>query len=83
MGLIFARATNATFTIFLSFVLSEDFQSMIATGNWSFPANLPREDWPEGFRQLDLPQEVLFYSEEDAAGLRDQAIEAWRGALSR
>ena len=68
---------------FMAFILSEDFQSMIATGNWSFPAKLPREDWPEGFRQLELPEKVLFYSEDEAAELKDQAIEAWRSALSR
>jgi thiamine transport system substrate-binding protein len=68
---------------FMDFILSEDFQGMIATGNWSIPAALPREDWPEGFRQLDLPETVLFYSEDEAAALRDEAIEAWRQGLSR
>ena len=68
---------------FMDFVLSEDFQSMIATGNWSFPAALPREQWPEGFRQLDLPETVFFYSEDEAAALRDTAIAAWRQGLSQ
>ncbi|MBN9674204.1 thiamine ABC transporter substrate-binding protein [Salipiger bermudensis] len=68
---------------FLAFTLSEPFQEMIATGNWSFPAALPREQWPEGFQELALPEEVLFYSEEEAAALRDEAVEAWRRALSR
>ncbi|SDY22225.1 thiamine ABC transporter substrate-binding protein [Citreimonas salinaria] len=68
---------------FMDFILSEDFQSMIATGNWSFPAALPRDQWPEGFQQLDMPETVLFYSEEEAAALRDEAIEAWRQGLSR
>lgn len=68
---------------FMDFVLSEDFQSMIATGNWSIPAALPQDQWPEGFQQLDLPDEVLFYSEDEAARLRDEAIEAWRQGLSR
>ncbi len=68
---------------FLSFILSEPFQSMIGTGNWSIPAALPQKDWPEGFQALDLPETVLFYSEAEAAALRDPAIEAWRRALSR
>ena len=68
---------------FMSFLLSEDFQSMIATGNWSIPAALPRDKWPEGFQKLDLPDKVLFYSEDEAAALRNEAIEAWRRALSR
>ncbi|MGH1413886.1 MAG: thiamine ABC transporter substrate-binding protein [Pelagimonas sp.] len=68
---------------FMEFVLSRDFQGMIATGNWSFPAALPHEEWPEGFKELDLPEKVLFYNEDEAAALRDQAIEAWRSALSQ
>ena len=68
---------------FLAFTLSEPFQSMIATGNWSIPAALPREGWPEGFQALDLPEKVLFYNETEAAALRDTAIEAWRRALSQ
>lgn len=68
---------------FMAFILSEDFQSMIATGNWSFPAKLDPAQWPEGFKELDLPEKVLFYSEDEAAALRDQAVEAWRRALSQ
>ncbi|EPX86773.1 thiamine ABC transporter substrate binding subunit [Salipiger mucosus] len=68
---------------FLAFILSEDFQKMIATGNWSIPSALPRDQWPEGFRDLRLPEEVLFYSEEEAAARKDEAIGAWRRALSR
>ncbi|MHA7875483.1 thiamine ABC transporter substrate-binding protein [Roseivivax sp.] len=68
---------------FLEFTLSEDFQEMIATGNWSIPAALEREGWPEGFQALELPETVLFYSEDEAAALKDDAVEAWRAGLSR
>lgn len=68
---------------FMDFILSHDFQSMIATGNWSIPAALDKSEWPEGFQKLDLPDTVLFYSEDEAAALRDQAIEAWRAGLSQ
>ncbi len=68
---------------FLAFVLGEAFQGMIATGNWSIPAALPTEAWPEGFQSLPLPEKVLFYDEDEAAALRDTAIEAWRRALSQ
>jgi thiamine transport system substrate-binding protein len=30
-----------------------------------------------------MPENVLFYSEEDAANLRKEAIEEWRRALSQ
>ncbi|MFD1340996.1 thiamine ABC transporter substrate binding subunit [Litorisediminicola beolgyonensis] len=68
---------------FMDFILTPDFQSMIATGNWSFPAALPQEDWPEGFQALDLPETVLFYDEDTAADRAPEAIEAWRRALSQ
>jgi len=68
---------------FMAFILTEDFQSMIPTSNWSFPAALPKSSWPQAFQDLPAPEKVLFYNEEDAASLRDQAIEAWRSGLSR
>lgn len=68
---------------FMDYILTEDFQTMIPTSNWSFPSALPREKWPDGFRDLPMPEKVLFYNEDEAAALRDEAIEAWRSALSR
>ncbi len=68
---------------FMAFILSPDFQGMIATGNWSIPAALPTADWPDGFKALDLPETVLFFSEDEAAALRDTAIEAWRQGLTQ
>lgn len=68
---------------FMAFILTEDFQSMIPTSNWSFPAALAEEKWPEGFQDLPRPASVLFYTEDEAATLRNDAIEAWRSALSQ
>lgn len=68
---------------FMAFILTEEFQSMIPTSNWSFPAALSQDKWPEGFQTLPMPETVLFYDEDEAAALRDTAIEAWRSALSQ
>jgi len=68
---------------FMAFILTEDFQTMIPTTNWSFPAALSEDKWPEGFQELPMPETVLFYTEDEAAELRDTAIEAWRTALSQ
>ena len=68
---------------FMAFILTEEFQTLIPTTNWSFPAALPVEQWPEGFQSLPQPETVLFYSEDEAAALREDAIEAWRAALSQ
>ncbi|MEL6840596.1 MAG: thiamine ABC transporter substrate binding subunit [Pseudomonadota bacterium] len=68
---------------FMAFILTPEFQSLIPTTNWSFPAALPQDQWPEGFQTLPQPEKVLFYSEDEAAALRDDVIEAWRTALSQ
>ena len=68
---------------FMAFILTEDFQTMIPTTNWSFPAALSEDKWPAGFQDLPMPETVLFYDENEADALRDTAIEAWRSALSQ
>lgn len=68
---------------FMAFILTRTFQEMIPTSNWSFPAALPKSEWPEKFQTLPVPEKVLFYSEDEAEALRDKAIEAWRSALSQ
>ncbi|EPX77729.1 thiamine ABC transporter substrate-binding protein [Litoreibacter arenae] len=68
---------------FMDFVLSETFQSMISTANWSFPAKLDADKLPDGFKKLDLPEKALFYSEDEAAELRDAALDEWLSAFSQ
>ncbi|NSX54273.1 thiamine ABC transporter substrate binding subunit [Parasulfitobacter algicola] len=66
---------------FMDFILTEPFQSIIPEGNWSFPANLSSDKLPTGFDQLKLPEKVLFYTEDEAAALRDEALDEWLRAL--
>lgn len=68
---------------FMDYVMSQGFQSMIPTANWSLPSALPQDQWPEGWAQLPLPEKVLFYSEAEATALQAEAIETWRAALSQ
>ncbi|MEM8591029.1 MAG: thiamine ABC transporter substrate binding subunit [Pseudomonadota bacterium] len=68
---------------FMAFVMSADFQSMIPTTNWSYPSALATEAWPEAFQALPAPEKALFYSEEEAAAIRDEALAEWRAALSQ
>jgi len=67
---------------FLEFMLSPAFQEIIPTTNWSYPAALPREDWPEVFRDLPAPDRAIFLDEDESAAIRDEALEEWRRALS-
>ena len=68
---------------FMAFILSPAFQGLIPETNWSYPAALPRDAWPQVFRDLPEPAKAIFLDEETAAGLRDEAIEEWRQALSQ
>lgn len=68
---------------FLSFMLSEGFQSVIPTTNWMYPAALPPEALPDGFDTLLSPAQAILLSPEDAAALRDGALATWQAALSR
>ncbi|MDM7464129.1 MAG: thiamine ABC transporter substrate binding subunit [Tepidimonas taiwanensis] len=68
---------------FMEYILSEEFQAMIPEGNWSFPAKLPTDKLPEGFRALPVPEKTLFYSEAEAEALRQPALEQWLKAFVR
>ena len=68
---------------FLAFMLTDAFQEIIPTTNWMYPAVTPEAGLPEGFETLMRPETSLLFSPEEAAAIRDTAIEQWRDALSR
>ncbi|MCC5968902.1 MAG: thiamine ABC transporter substrate binding subunit [Pararhodobacter sp.] len=68
---------------FMAFMLTEDFQSVIPTTNWMYPAVTPQDGLPEGFETLHRPETSLLFSADEAAALRDTALDEWRDALAR
>lgn len=68
---------------FLAFMVSDAFQSVIPTTNWMFPAVTPEGGLPDGFMPPLQPEKSLLLSPEDAAMMRDAALEEWRRALSQ
>ncbi|MCL7463563.1 thiamine ABC transporter substrate binding subunit [Phaeovulum sp. NW3] len=68
---------------FMDYVVSDDFQGMIATGNWSYPAVIKDGFLPEGFAALPRPDKTLFYSEADAEALRQPALDEWLAAFAK
>ncbi|MDO5529117.1 MAG: thiamine ABC transporter substrate binding subunit [Paracoccus sp. (in: a-proteobacteria)] len=68
---------------FMEYILSDDFQSMIAEANWSFPAKLDEAEWPDVFRELPQPERTIHLSEREAESLRQPALNEWLTALSR
>jgi len=68
---------------FLQFMVSERFQSIIPTTNWMYPAVMPEGGLPAGFETLVTPETSLLLPPQEAAAIRDEALDAWRTALSR
>ncbi len=68
---------------FLSFMLTDAFQTVIPTTNWMYPAATPADGLPDGFETLVQPAKALIFSAEDAAATRDAALDEWLTALSK
>lgn len=68
---------------FLGFMLTDAFQSVIPTTNWMYPAKTPNGGLPDGFDTLVTPEESLIFKPEDAAVVRNAALDEWLSALSQ
>jgi thiamine transport system substrate-binding protein len=68
---------------FLDFMVSDAFQSIIPTTNWMYPAVTPADGLPKGFETLAQPTKSLLLSEDEAAAVRDTALDEWLNALSQ
>ena len=68
---------------FMAFILTEPFQSVIPTTNWMYPAMTLTEGLPAGFETMIQPEQSLLLSPDEAASIRDAALEEWRNALSQ
>ena len=68
---------------FMDFVMSSKFQSIIPFTNWSYPAAQSSDEWPEVFANLPAPAKTVYFNEQQAADLRNSAVEEWRNALSK
>ncbi|WP_224816761.1 thiamine ABC transporter substrate binding subunit [Hasllibacter sp. MH4015] len=68
---------------FMEFMLSPDFQQVIPTTNWMYPAALPADALPDGFQTLTVPLTSLLFPDTDVPANRETALETWQRALSR
>ena len=66
---------------FLKFMLSEQFQSLIPTGNWMYPVT--GVTLPEGFNQNETPVKTLHLDEAQIASQRKAWLQEWRRAVSQ
>ncbi|MCC2525121.1 thiamine ABC transporter substrate binding subunit [Vibrio coralliilyticus] len=65
---------------FMTFILSDDFQSLMPTGNWMYPVT--DVALPEGFETLTVPEKALSFSAEEVAQNRKSWIREWQSALT-
>ncbi len=68
---------------FLAFMVNEEFQTIIPTTNWMYPAVTPAAGLPNGFETLVTPTKSLLVPAEDAPAVRDAALAEWLTALSK
>ncbi len=66
---------------FLDFMLTSAFQEVVPTTNWMYPAVTPEAGLPKGFETLVQPETALLYPAQEAAAVRDAALETWLTAL--
>ncbi len=66
---------------FMAFILSDEFQSVMPTGNWMYPVT--DVELPKGFDTLTIPSKALSYSPEQVANKRSGWIREWRSALTQ
>jgi thiamine transport system substrate-binding protein len=65
---------------FMAFILSDEFQSAMPTGNWMYPVT--DIELPKGFEQLTVPQKALSFTPEEIAAKRKPWIREWQSALT-
>uniref|UniRef100_UPI003B52F145 thiamine ABC transporter substrate binding subunit n=1 Tax=Roseovarius indicus TaxID=540747 RepID=UPI003B52F145 len=68
---------------FLQFMVSNEFQSVIPTTNWMYPAVMPDDGLADGFDTLIKPEKSLLLPAEEAAAKREEALTEWQNALSQ
>ncbi len=68
---------------FLEFIVSDAFQSIIPTTNWMYPVRVPKAGLPAGFNGLIQPEKSLLLPADEAAALKNKALDEWLTALSR
>ena len=78
-----ATDQSALADAFLAYLTGDTAQSVLPTTNWMYPANLPAAGLPVGFETLIQPGKSLLLSADEAAALRETAVEEWRNALAR
>lgn len=68
---------------FLQFMLGSEFQRIIPTTNWMYPAALPATELPPEFGDLIDPSPALLFDDQQVARERRGWIDEWLEAVTR
>jgi len=68
---------------FLAFMISDDFQKIIPTTNWMYPAVAGKDVLPKEFDQLIDPSPALLLDEKRVASERRAWVDEWLEVMSR
>lgn len=82
-GKLAASDQPALADVFLAFMGSEAFQSLIPQTNWMYPAKTPAAGLPDGFKTLITPAKSLLIAADEAEAMRSKGIEEWQSALAK
>lgn len=81
-GLVSVSKQPALGRQFLAFMLSAEFQNIIPTTNWMYPAALDRAELPEAFNGLIDPSPALLFSDTEIAENRKRWVNEWLEVMS-
>ena len=68
---------------FLQFMLSDTFQDIIPTTNWTYPAVKTPKGLPEGFLTLQLPSKMILMDGKTVEANRNSTINEWLKAVAK
>lgn len=64
---------------FMAFIVSDEFQSAVPTGNWMYPVT--DVALPKGFKQLTVPSKSFSFSAEQVENNRKSWVREWQSSL--
>lgn len=81
-GMLAASKQPALARQFLAFMQSAEFQNIIPTTNWMYPAALERSALPEAFNHLIDPSPALLFSDDAIRTNRKRWVNEWLEVMS-
>jgi thiamine transport system substrate-binding protein len=82
-GMLAASPQPELARAFLTYLGSDEVQSVLPMTNWMYPAKTPAAGLPTGFETMIKPLKSLIFSAAEAEAARQPAVEEWQTALSR